>query len=501
MDSTPLGRASASADPLIGQVLGGTYRIARVLGRGGMGCLYEARHTRLARRFAVKVIHEAYARSDAALRRFHREADVLAQIRSDHVLEVVDLLTTPDERPAIVTEVLVGQDLRARLEPDARLDLPEALSLSRQICRGLAAAHAEGIVHRDLKPSNLFLESTSDGRETLKILDFGVAKLGDDSELTRTGAVVGTPAYMAPEQALGSGRVDARADVYSVGAVLYRMLTGHAPYPSEEPARMIARLLSEAPKRPRALRPDLPLGLEHCLQTVMARNPAERPASAAALEAMLAAFDPSGAPEATPAAQSSPAPRCASEARAPADALERQAQRARPLSLLLSGAACAAGLAVAALLVVGFQSVGHSPLLPRTAEQVSAAGFVIGSALIAILLCAGRWLVQVWGSTPAVIRYCRRLGRGLGAGLAALGALELIARGSIALSLTPDFVEGQHLIARGITFLSVGVLGALVASPPAQPSPRGTSQRSARPRAKSTKTASNAAGIAPERIM
>ncbi len=207
-DATPLGLDREAEDPLLGVVLAGTYRIVRSLGRGGMGRLYEAQHTRLDRRFAIKVLHEAQSRSRDATLRFEREARVLSRIRSDHVLDVVDVLRTPDDRTAIVTARLEGEDLKARLDRVGKLEIGEAIALARQVCRGLAAAHAQGVVHRDLKPSNLFLDSGADGRTTVKILDFGVAKLAGEPELTRAGAVVGTPAYMAPEQARGSSEVD-----------------------------------------------------------------------------------------------------------------------------------------------------------------------------------------------------------------------------------------------------------------------------------------------------
>ncbi|MCZ7684828.1 MAG: serine/threonine protein kinase [Sandaracinaceae bacterium] len=261
-DATPLGLDREAEDPLLGVVLAGTYRIVRSLGRGGMGRLYEAQHTRLDRRFAIKVLHEAQSRSRDATLRFEREARVLSRIRSDHVLDVVDVLRTPDDRTAIVTARLEGEDLKARLDRVGKLEIGEAIALARQVCRGLAAAHAQGVVHRDLKPSNLFLDSGADGRTTVKILDFGVAKLAGEPELTRAGAVVGTPAYMAPEQARGSSEVDERADLYAVGAVLYRMVTGRSPYMAEEPAALLATLLHEAPPRPRSIDRTIPVGLE-----------------------------------------------------------------------------------------------------------------------------------------------------------------------------------------------------------------------------------------------
>jgi serine/threonine protein kinase len=289
-DATPLGAAGDPTDPLVGVVLAGTYRLGRAIGRGGMGRLYGAEHTRLGRRFAVKVLQHEHAEKAEAVKRFEREAEALARIRSDFVLDVVDVLRTPDGRTAIVTALLEGEDLQRRLDRAGTLATSEALAIARQLCRGLAAAHAVGVVHRDLKPSNLFLAAAPDGRLSLKILDFGVAKLGGDDAMTRTGVVLGTPAYMPPEQARGSSRADPRSDVYGVGAVLYRMLTGRMPYDGEDPGATLARLLIEAPPRPRTLAPELPVAIEMLIQRAMARDPRERPTTALELESELAAL-------------------------------------------------------------------------------------------------------------------------------------------------------------------------------------------------------------------
>jgi serine/threonine-protein kinase len=350
-DATPLGMDRDVEDPLLGTVLGGTYRVVRNLGRGGMGRLYEAQHARLDRRFAIKVLHEAQSRSRDATLRFEREARVLSCIRSDHVLDVVDVLRTPDGRAAIVTARLDGEDLKARLDRVGKLTVAEAIPIAREICRGLAAAHAQGVIPRDLKPSNLFLESGADGRATVKILDFGVAKLAGDPELTRTGAVVGTPAYMAPEQARGSSEVDERADLYAVGAVLYRMLTGQPPYVGDEPAQLLSSLLHESPRRPRAIERSIPFGLAAVIQRAMARDPDARPEDALELERELAAFD-GGAPI---AASWEPAPGKGDVntlilprgSVAKAEAIAKSARRARPLAVALAGLASLAATSAA----------------------------------------------------------------------------------------------------------------------------------------------------------
>src|SRR5882672_9455021 len=265
-------------DPLVGEVLAGTFCVTRLLAAGGMGRVYEAEHVRLPRRFAVKVMHEALAQHAEAMGRFEREAQAIARIVNEHVVDVVDLVRTRDGYPCLVAELLEGEELGNLLERTGKVPLATAITIARQLCRGLVAAHAVGVIHRDLKPSNLFLVKRVDGATQVKILDFGVAKVSDGADLTRTGMIVGTPAYMAPEQARGSAKVDERVDVYAVGAVVYRMLTGRPPFPEdEEPARTVARLLAEDPKRPRDLDRDIPADVEFLIQRAITRSPGDRP--------------------------------------------------------------------------------------------------------------------------------------------------------------------------------------------------------------------------------
>ena len=290
-DATSLEGAETGEDPLTGEVLAGTFRVTQLLGSGGMGRVYEAEHVRLPRRFAVKVMHETLSRNAEAMARFEREAQAAARIASEHVVEVVDVVRTRDGLPCLVAELLEGEDLSSLCDRMKKLPVGISITICRQICRGLAAAHAVGVVHRDLKPSNVFLVRRPDERIQIKVLDFGVAKIADEHGLTRTGVVVGTPSYMAPEQARGSSGVDARADVYAVGAVLYRLLTGRPPFPDEDPHITINRLLTEDPKRPRELDRNIPEGLELIIQRAMARSPKDRPKNALELDRELAPFD------------------------------------------------------------------------------------------------------------------------------------------------------------------------------------------------------------------
>jgi serine/threonine protein kinase len=264
-------------DPLIGTLLAEAYRIECVLGEGGMGRLYEAEHVRMGRRVAVKVIHQQIAQREDMRLRFEREARVMARVRSDHVVGVLDIVSAPDGRTCIVTELLQGMNLEEYLEDNGdKLPVGEVVALARQCLRGLAAAHALGVVHRDLKPANLFLATDSTGEAALKVLDFGVAKLGGDAEMTTTGTIVGTPAYMAPEQARGARLADARSDLYAVGAVLYRALTGQSPYGGSDSHGTLIRLMEESPARPTLIEKTIPPGLEAVIEKAMARDPDER---------------------------------------------------------------------------------------------------------------------------------------------------------------------------------------------------------------------------------
>lgn len=462
LDASPLGLDADAEDPLLGAVLAGTYRIVRHLGRGGMGRLYEAEHARLDRCFAVKVLHEGHSRNRDTAARFEREARALSRIRSDHVLDVIDVLRTPDGRSAIVTARLDGEDLKARLDRVGRLTASQAVPLARQVCRGLAAAHAQGVVHRDLKPSNLFLETGADGRVTVKILDFGVAKLDGEPELTRTGAVVGTPAYMAPEQARGSADVDERADLYAVGAVLYRMLTGRPPHTGEEPAAVLTSLLHEGPRRPRSLAPDIPLGLEAVIQRAMAREVDARPSEALELERELAAFDrgeeASARGDAFETAQGrevgTPALPRGSVSRA--EAITKRAGRARPLAVVLAGASSVAFAAAVVLLAVGLSTLGGPS---RSPVQVSAAWVLGVAALIGAVVAVSRWLRARWASVPEVLSANRTLGSALLAATCTTGLLELVSRAHDGLAGPVEGPLGWSLVVRALVAGAVA-LGA-----------------------------------------
>ncbi|HZO16902.1 MAG TPA: serine/threonine-protein kinase, partial [Polyangiaceae bacterium] len=205
-----------------GEILDGKYRIVRLVGEGGMGAVYEGENTRIKRRVAIKVLHTAVAEKLDVVQRFEREAQAAGRIGSEHIVEVLDLGNLPSGERYMVMEFLEGEDLTARIKKKKRLPPQEVVPIMAQVLEGLAAAHDAGIIHRDLKPDNIFILTRKAGRaDFVKILDFGVSKfsaLDSDMSMTRTGAVMGTPYYMSPEQAKG-GQIDGRSDLYSIGVV------------------------------------------------------------------------------------------------------------------------------------------------------------------------------------------------------------------------------------------------------------------------------------------
>ncbi|MFO0591845.1 MAG: serine/threonine-protein kinase [Polyangiaceae bacterium] len=283
----------ADKDELVGATLGDTYEIIRVLGEGGMGRVYEARHTRLTgKRFAIKVLHPEYTRQPEVISRFQREAEAAASLRSPHVVGVYDVGKTADGRPYMVAEYLEGKELADHLADVGKLPVPQAVRIVRQICKALTLAHAKGVIHRDMKPENVFLQGDMSS-PLATVLDFGISKTGDGrgTNLTKTGMIMGTPSYMAPEQARGE-RVDHRADVYAVGAILYAVLTGKRPFDHADPMVTVTAVLTRDPPPPRSIEPSIPEALELAIQRAMAKEPSKRYASMAEMDQDLAPWDP-----------------------------------------------------------------------------------------------------------------------------------------------------------------------------------------------------------------
>jgi len=260
-----------------GDIVDGKYRIEKVLGRGGMGTVYEAHHIAIRRRVAVKVLRGALAADEEMVHRFENEALAASSVRSRHVVEVYDVGTLDGGERYMILEYLDGESLSQRLKRGT-MTPAEVFPLAAQLLEGLAAAHDEGIVHRDLKPANIFICAEERGEELVKVLDFGVSKfsaLGGEG-FTQTGALVGTPHYMAPELTEGASKADARSDIYGVGAILFRALTGKTPYTAETIHELIAKLIRHDPKRLANVAPQLSKPAATLVDRALSKDPSQR---------------------------------------------------------------------------------------------------------------------------------------------------------------------------------------------------------------------------------
>lgn len=273
----------------LGDLIDGKYRLIRLIGEGGWGSVYEGENTRTLRRVAIKVLRPQFSASPDMITRFEREAQAAGRIGSEHIVEVFDLGSLPDGTHFMVMELLVGEDLSTRLERlGGRMDPIETVGLIHQLLLGLGAAHEAGIVHRDLKPENLFIVPMKTGEEFLKILDFGISKFNKGSlSTTKTGAVLGTPYYMAPEQARGQKHLDARTDLYAVGVVLFQCVVGRVPFDGDNFNDLMFRIVLEARPDPLQLRPDLDPALAAIVVKAIACAPEGRYQSAAELDQAL----------------------------------------------------------------------------------------------------------------------------------------------------------------------------------------------------------------------
>jgi serine/threonine-protein kinase len=277
-----------------GEIIAGKYRIQHVLGEGGMGCVVSARHLLLNQDVAIKFLLPAAARDPQYVERFFREARAAAAMKSEHVVRVIDVGTLDGGMPYMVMEHLAGIDLAARVQQRGPLPVEEAINYTLQACEALAEAHAVGLVHRDIKPSNLFLTRRTDGSPLVKLLDFGIAKAVSavDGALTATGAVMGSPNYMSPEQIRSAKTVDARSDIWSLGATLHELLTGMPPFVADTFWALCAAIVTDPPVRLGTLRPDAASGLQAVILRCLEKDPARRFPSVAALAHELAPFAP-----------------------------------------------------------------------------------------------------------------------------------------------------------------------------------------------------------------
>jgi serine/threonine-protein kinase len=278
-----------------GQILAGKYRLERVLGSGGSGFVVAAWNVELEQRVAMKFLHPlSLAQADTA-ERFRREARAAAKIHSEHVAHVIDVGIMEGGIPFIVMEYLEGRDLCAELAQPGLLPIPEALDFVLQAIEALAEAHSFGIVHRDLKPANLFIAKRTDGTRLVKVLDFGISKSlpgagAGELSLTTTSAFMGSPLYMSPEHVRSSKDVDTRTDIWSLGVIMYEMLTKQAPFMGDSIGAVCAALLSDVPAPMRSVRADVAPELEAVILRCLAKNREERFSTVSELAAALAPF-------------------------------------------------------------------------------------------------------------------------------------------------------------------------------------------------------------------
>ena len=266
-----------SPDAHLSTVLKDNYRIDELLGRGGMGAVYRATHLRLGSKVAVKLLLSGVARNHEAQHRFRREAKVAMDLSDENIVHIHDYDVTADGTPFIVMEYLEGEDLADMLQREAPLHLDRVVELARQIGSALSAAHGQGVIHRDLKPENIFLKRRANGEEVVKVVDFGIAKVLDSkSVVTRTGALLGTPLFMAPEQARQEPGIDGRADIFSFGCILYYMLSGRLPFHGDKYAQVLLQIISRDPSPLRSLVPRLLQEVEQVVHRALAKDPAER---------------------------------------------------------------------------------------------------------------------------------------------------------------------------------------------------------------------------------
>ncbi len=272
---------AAESQPLIGQALEERYTILREIGRGGMGVVYEAEHKELGKRIAIKVMLDKYANDEEAVIRFKREALAASRIGNPHIIDVTHIGIAPDGRPFVVMELLDGQPLSAILAGTGPMQPWRAIQIMRQVLRAVGAAHIKGIIHRDLKPDNIFIVNRDDEHDFVKLLDFGISKMVDTAEmaaatrLTTTGVVMGTPLYMAPEQAMGAP-AERGVDIYACGVILFEMLAGRPPFDEPNYNMLVAKLLTAEPPLLSDVRKGLPASLVNAVAKALEKDPDSR---------------------------------------------------------------------------------------------------------------------------------------------------------------------------------------------------------------------------------
>ena len=286
---------------LEGTVVGDTYRVGKCIGQGAMGAVFEAVHLRLAGRYAIKVLQSDIAAHPEVLSRFQREATIMSQLRHPNIVSVLDFNVTPDGRPFLAMEMLDGIELTEAIRRSAPMSLPQVFDIVGQVALALSAAHTLGIVHRDLKPQNLFLlRLPGDDRQVVKVLDFGISKVHEaTTQLTQANAVMGTPQYMAPEQALGQvALMDQRVDQFALGAITYELLTGRPAFRGDSIPAVLYQVVHEQPPSIRSFNPAVSARVESAVMRALAKAAVDRFATVRDFHAALTEGE---RPQATPA--------------------------------------------------------------------------------------------------------------------------------------------------------------------------------------------------------
>jgi eukaryotic-like serine/threonine-protein kinase len=395
VDGSTLRAKNPTAD-LVGQVVADRYAIIRKLGEGGMGAVYLGEHVKMGRKSAIKVMNPAMANDPDAISRFNREASNASRISHPNVCQIYDFGEKPEGIIYLAMEFIEGAALTAIIEREGALPPARAVRILKQSADALAAAHDLGIVHRDLKPDNIMIVQGRDGADIAKVVDFGIAKAvaGDDAgqKVTKTGLVVGTPEYMSPEQ-LSGDKLDGRSDIYSLGLVFYRMLTGVLPFQADSAQETMIKRLTDDPMPLADARPDIafPPTLQAVLDKALARTPAARYASASVFgrdaENAVAALAVPGTrvaePVTTAATQLLDAEHARQAARAkgaPPTAVARAAAAKKfPLVPVLGGVGGVGVIAVVAVLAMGGLKKTPAAGTPSAADTAKAAAPAPGS--------------------------------------------------------------------------------------------------------------------------
>lgn len=389
MDSTEELLPTAS-DPWIGRVLHNRYRIKELIGRGGMGSVYAAEHVVIQRRVAVKLLHAQYAMSADVVARFRREAMAAAAIGNEHIVDVTDMSRLDDGSLFMVLEFLEGRDLGTEIEEAGPLSVERTLNISIQICEALAAAHGKGIIHRDLKPENVFLMQKNGARDFVKVLDFGISKFLESpdglSRLTNSAATMGTPAYMPPEQCRGAKNVDARSDLYAIGAIMFRCLTGRLPFEATTLPELILKICTDPVPSVLASGGLVSSELDGVIARLLAKDPASRFQTPSELRAVLvkmlerSSIAPKTSPSWEPLALASTA--TSTEVVQIAREVEVNASKSAPLPILPENKRISRNVLVAvvvlAITIFGVWSLSkyrtsNPPAAPPRADRTSSA--------------------------------------------------------------------------------------------------------------------------------